>query len=115
MGRRACPPTPGLRPDSGGARRLAGAARRMDRVRPKCQFHSWRSGMSDDAAEPIEDYLDQLMGELRGTPRETRRLLGEAEDHLRETAERLKRQQGYDEPAAQWEAVRQFGSPAEVA
>lgn len=37
---------------------------------------------SDD---PVEAYLDQLYVSLRTTPREARRIIAEAEDHLRES------------------------------
>jgi uncharacterized membrane protein len=70
--------------------------------------------MSESVQEPIEDYLDELLSRLQVPPRQTRRLLAETEDHLRETAERLE-QQGYNMVAAESEAVRQFGSPDEVA
>jgi hypothetical protein len=57
----------------------------------------------------VEEYLDQLYTKLRGSPRQGRRLLAEAEDHLR---------QGVDEglaggltlEEAQQHAVSSFGS-----
>ena len=70
--------------------------------------------MSESEHEPIEDYLDELLSRLQVQPRQTRRLLSETEDHLRETAKRLQ-QQGYDSISAESEAVRQFGTPDEIA
>ena len=64
--------------------------------------------------EPIEDYLDDLLGKLNLPPRETRRLLAETEAHLRESAERL-RAQGMAPEEAEAMAVRRFGSAREVA
>jgi hypothetical protein len=57
----------------------------------------------------VEEYLDELYSKLRGSPRQARRLLAEAEDHLR---------QGVDEglaggltlEEAQQHAVSSFGS-----
>ena len=57
----------------------------------------------------VEEYLDELYSQLRGSPRQARRLLAEAEDHLR---------QGVDEglaggltlEEAQQHAVSSFGS-----
>jgi hypothetical protein len=60
-------------------------------------------------SDVVEDYLDELYSKLRGSPRQARRLLAEAEDHLR---------QGVDEglaggltlQEAQEHAVSSFGS-----
>jgi hypothetical protein len=61
------------------------------------------------AGEPIEEYLDQLYRRLRGTPREARRILAEAEDHLREgMADGLAA--GLSEREAAAAAVSSFGS-----
>jgi hypothetical protein len=62
-----------------------------------------------DHEDLVEEYLDQLYSKLRGSPRQGRRLLAEAEDHLR---------QGVDEGLAggltlreaQEHAVSSFGS-----
>ena len=62
-----------------------------------------------DHGDLVEEYLDQLYTKLRGSPRQGRRLLAEAEDHLR---------QGVDEGLAggltlreaQQHAVSSFGS-----
>jgi HAAS len=62
-----------------------------------------------DRGDLVEEYLDELYSKLRGSPRQGRRLLAEAEDHLR---------QGVDEglaggltlPEAQEHAVSSFGS-----
>ena len=64
--------------------------------------------------EPIEDYLDDLLGCLNLPPRETRRLLAETEAHLRESAEALIRA-GIAPVEAEVEAIRRFGSAREVA
>jgi hypothetical protein len=37
--------------------------------------------------DPIENYLDDLLGYLRGTPREVREMLSESEAHLRSLAD----------------------------
>ena len=62
----------------------------------------------------IDAYLDQLLGRLRGSARDVRRVLAEAEDHLRE-AEAAGVAAGLSEPAAQQQAINQFGSPRLVA
>jgi HAAS len=57
----------------------------------------------------IEEYLDVLHASLRTTPRETRRIIAEAEDHLREAAaEGLAG--GLTEREAQEAAISSFGS-----
>jgi hypothetical protein len=66
------------------------------------------------AAEPIEDYLDELMSCLRMPPRATRRLLAETEDHLRSAAEAAE-QCGASRAEAERDAVLRFGSAARVA
>jgi len=65
-------------------------------------------------AEPIEDYLDELLSCLRLPPRATRRLLAETEDHLRQSAEDAVHQ-GMSRPDAERAAVRAFGPAARVA
>lgn len=56
--------------------------------------------------DPIEVYLDQLLVELRGSPRMVRRVLAESEAHLRDAVG-----DGVD-PG---EAVRRFGDARSVA
>ena len=63
---------------------------------------------------PIEDYLDELMTRLRVPPREIRRMLAEAEDHLLEAADRAQGL-GMTRVEAEREAVRAFGSATDVA
>ncbi|HEX4256768.1 MAG TPA: permease prefix domain 1-containing protein [Streptosporangiaceae bacterium] len=64
--------------------------------------------------DPIEDYLDQLYAKLHTTPRQGRRILAEAEDHLREaTAAGIAA--GLTEPEAQRAAIASFGSVRAVA
>lgn len=59
--------------------------------------------------DPVEDYLDQLYAGLRGSPRQGRRILAEAEDHLREgVADGLAA--GLTEREAQEQAISSFGS-----
>ncbi|HEY1675734.1 MAG TPA: permease prefix domain 1-containing protein [Streptosporangiaceae bacterium] len=59
--------------------------------------------------DPIEDYLDQLYAGLRTTPRQARRIIAEAEDHLREaTAAGI--EAGLSEPEAREAAISSFGS-----
>ena len=61
------------------------------------------------AVDPVEDYLDQLYAGLRTTPREARRIIAEAEDHLREaTAAGV--EAGLTEQEAQEAAISSFGS-----
>jgi hypothetical protein len=61
------------------------------------------------AIDPVEDYLDQLYAGLRTTPREARRIIAEAEDHLREaTAAGV--EVGLAEHEAQEAAISSFGS-----
>ena len=50
-----------------------------------------RQGRAPRAPRPpdprAEEYLDQIYASLRTTPREARRIIAEAEDHLRESVE----------------------------
>jgi hypothetical protein len=67
--------------------------------------------MKDDL---IEHYLDRLLARLRGSARDVRRILAEAEEHLRDaTAEAMAA--GMDEREAQREAIARFGDPRTVA
>lgn len=60
-------------------------------------------------SERIEEYLDLLYAELRAQPREARRIVAEAEDHLREgLAEGLAG--GLSEAEAAEHAISSFGS-----
>lgn len=64
--------------------------------------------------DPIEEYLDLLYARLRTSPRQARRVLAEAEDHLREAvAEGLSA--GMTEREAQEAAISSFGSVHAVA
>ncbi|MFI5064531.1 MAG: permease prefix domain 1-containing protein [Streptosporangiales bacterium] len=64
--------------------------------------------MSTSDGDLVEDYLDQLYTGLRGSPRLGRRLLAEAEDHLRQgVAEGVAA--GLSERAAQEAAISGFG------
>jgi hypothetical protein len=56
--------------------------------------------------DPIETYLDDLLVHLRGSPRAVRRVLAEAEAHLRDAV---------DAGATPAEAVQRFGDAREVA
>jgi len=62
----------------------------------------------------IDDYLDQMLGDLHGSPTKVRRILSEAENHLRETAETLERE-GAAPDDAEREAVARFGAADMVA
>ncbi len=65
--------------------------------------------MSAPGGDLVEQYLDQLYVALRARPREARRVLAEAEDHLRESVtEGLAA--GLSEQEAQEHAVSSFGS-----
>jgi HAAS len=65
-------------------------------------------------SEPIEEFLDELLLELRGTPRAVRRALCEVEEHLRE-ATREGVAAGLTETDSARRAIGRFGSPAETA
>ncbi len=70
--------------------------------------------MTVRAPDAIDRYLDELGGRLWLAPTRTRRILAEAEDHLREAATR--RITAGDEPAeAQRRAIAEFGPVREVA
>lgn len=60
---------------------------------------------------PIEDYLDELLRRTHTDPRTTRRLLDEANDHLRTAAAELEAT-GVPRVEAEREALRRFGPPA---
>ncbi|MDN3355867.1 permease prefix domain 1-containing protein [Actinomadura sp. DC4] len=62
----------------------------------------------------IDRYLDRLLAELRGSPADVRRVLTEAEEHLREAA-RDGVEEGLTEEEAQRRAVERFGPPRVVA
>ncbi|MEO6472430.1 MAG: permease prefix domain 1-containing protein [Aeromicrobium sp.] len=62
----------------------------------------------------IDEYLDRLLADLHGSPKTVRRILTEAENHLREKAEALERE-GSTPEDAECEAVSQFGSAEMVA
>ncbi|MGH9075399.1 MAG: HAAS signaling domain-containing protein [Acidimicrobiales bacterium] len=66
------------------------------------------------SADPIEAYLDRLLGELRGGPADVRRVLAETEAHLYEAVE-LGGAEGLSLEAAQALALERFGKPAQVA
>ena len=68
--------------------------------------------MSPD--EPIERYLDELLLELRGSPRAARRAVAEIEEHLRD-AMREGVAAGLSEAQAALRAVERFGPPELVA
>jgi hypothetical protein len=63
---------------------------------------------------PVEAYLDRLDGELRARRAPRRRLLAEAEDHLRSGAEELVAR-GRCTADAEREAIERFGDAPEVA
>jgi hypothetical protein len=71
--------------------------------------------------DPVDRYLDDLAGRLRVGPARARRLLAEAEDHLRDTAARhlaardAAGADAGDEEAAQRRAVEEFGTARQVA
>jgi hypothetical protein len=65
------------------------------------------------SGDPIEDYLDRLQAGLRTTPRETRRIIAEAEDHLRDGVAHG-RAAGLTEREAQEAAISSFGSVSAV-
>jgi uncharacterized membrane protein len=65
-------------------------------------------------ADPIERYLDRLLSELRGSTPEVRRILSEAEEHLRDATSELAAA-GASEEEARRQAIKRFGDPREVA
>ena len=66
------------------------------------------------ASEPIDAYLDDLLGRLSGPPHEVRRILAETEQHLREAAADAQAR-GLDRLTAERAAVERFGRPRDVA
>jgi hypothetical protein len=72
--------------------------------------------MTDHEAttDVIEDYLDHLLAELRGDPREIRRILTEIEGHLHDAVE-AGLAEGLTDVAAQQRAVERCGTPVAVA
>jgi hypothetical protein len=64
--------------------------------------------------DPIESYLDQLLGHLRGSAHDVRRILSETEEHLRDATAELEAA-GASEEEAQRRAVERFGHPRTVA
>lgn len=64
--------------------------------------------------EPIEAYLDELLGRLRGPASVVRGTLAEAEAHLRDAADEAI-ESGMEPTEAQQLAVARFGSAREVA
>ena len=65
----------------------------------------------DSDLTPIEDYLDELLRRTHADPRTTRRLLDEANDHLRTAAGELEAT-GRSRVEAEREVLRRFGPPA---
>lgn len=65
-------------------------------------------------SEPVEEYLDDLLGRLHGAPRAVRRMLTETELHLY-TAVEVGLSQGLDESTAGQQAVARFGPVDQVA
>ena len=66
------------------------------------------------SVDPIGRYLDRLLAHLRGSASDVRRILAEAEEHLRDaTAERVAA--GAGEQEAQRQAIEAFGDPRTVA
>jgi hypothetical protein len=62
----------------------------------------------------IERYLDQLLTQLRGSATDIRRILSEAEEHLRDATSELLAA-GVGEEEAQLQAIERFGDPRTVA
>jgi hypothetical protein len=90
-----------LRADQKWSDGAVGEEEGVDDVSPRCRGGV---GVTDD--EVIERYLDALLVGLRGSPRTVRRVLAEAESHLRDAVAA-----GADGE----EAVRRFGEPRVVA
>lgn len=62
----------------------------------------------------IDDYLDALQVRLRGTPRQVRRTLREAEDHLHDAAA-AGIARGLDPVEAERQAIAEFGAADDIA
>lgn len=71
-------------------------------------------GQPDEPGDALDSYLDELLLELRGSPREARRVLAEAEGHLRQSIQ-ARIAAGLSEAQATEEALRSFGPPWVVA
>jgi hypothetical protein len=65
-------------------------------------------------ADLIEGYLDRLLGHLRGSAHDVRRILAETEEHLRDATAELVAA-GVSEEEAQRRAIERFGDPRAVA
>jgi hypothetical protein len=65
-------------------------------------------------SDRIDLYLDDMLDRLEGTPAERRRMLNEAEAHLRDSAAALERE-GMDPESAQAAAVAAFGDAPTIA
>jgi len=63
--------------------------------------------VSAPGGDLVEDYLDQLYARLRCAPRDARRILAEAEDHLREAVS-----DGLAAGLTETEAQQRNGAPA---
>ena len=70
--------------------------------------------MTSSAESPIEPYLDDLLAHLRGSARDVRRALSEAEAHLRDRTEALVAE-GYSEEDAGSHAIAAFGDVRTIA
>jgi hypothetical protein len=71
--------------------------------------------MNDQAvSDPIEAYLDRLLVELSGRARNVRRILADADDHLRDAVESGVAE-GLSTAEAEQRALDRFGSPSTVA
>jgi hypothetical protein len=72
------------------------------------------SSTADAPSDPVEDYLDQLLTSLSGSPRQVRHTLAEVEAHLQDAvAEGMA--DGLPEPEAQAWAVARMGPVSSIA
>jgi hypothetical protein len=69
------------------------------------------SGMTREADDPVEAYLDAVLSCSPGSPRQVRRTLAEVAAHLADSVDTLQAG-GLAEPTARAEAVRRMGPPA---
>ena len=65
-------------------------------------------------ADLIEDYLDRLLMQLRGSTKDVRRILSETEEHLRDATSEMMAA-GASQEEAQRRAIARFGDPWTVA
>src|SRR5215217_2487440 len=111
LGRAGGPAPAAVRAHGKGGVGAGPAAERVAPVLDRGPGGGRRAGVSADL---IEGYLDRLLGHLRGSAHDVRRILAETEEHLRDaTAELVAAGAGEEE--AERRAIERFGDPRAVA